>query len=140
MAKPVGIAMVRNIRGPAAWRTLMDRFCAVFLMHQQLRALIVIGAGWALCSWWLRCFHVDPAMHVNRTAVLLRTPPWHYAFRPNVADHWVVRYSTGLYEILPCQPEIMPKFEHDSDLQLGRFLPANITLATAVHGFAKTGP
>jgi hypothetical protein len=58
-------------------------------------------------------------MHVNRNTVVLRSRPWHYAWRPNVNDHWVARYTHGLYTIVPGGTAMMPKFEDDDTTASG---------------------
>lgn len=64
-------------------------------------------------SWWLRYYHVKGAMHVHRNSVVLRSRPWHYKWRPNVADHWVARYTAGLYTLVPGGQAMMPSFMDD---------------------------
>eukprot|EP00884_Botryococcus_braunii_P010106 jgi/Botrbrau1/19097/Bobra.0077s0011.1 len=64
-------------------------------------------------SWWLRYYHVKGAMHVHRNSVVLRSRPWHYKWRPNVADHWVARYTAGLYTLVPGGHAMMPSFTDD---------------------------
>ncbi|KAL3130729.1 hypothetical protein ABBQ38_000076 [Trebouxia sp. C0009 RCD-2024] len=52
--------------------------------------------------------HVNGAIHIMGGKIKLRSRPWHFKLRPNVADHLVARYNAGIYLHMPGGLEAMP--------------------------------
>ncbi|KAK9818137.1 hypothetical protein WJX72_007701 [[Myrmecia] bisecta] len=48
-----------------------------------------------------RYHHVKGAIHVRKSNLYLRSRPWHVKYRPNVADHLLVRYNLTVHSVLP---------------------------------------
>ena len=57
---------------------------------------------------WCRYHHVNGAIHIMGGKIKLRSRPWHFKLRPNVADHLVARYNAGIYLHMPGGLEEMP--------------------------------
>ena len=57
---------------------------------------------------WCRYHHVNGAIHILGGKIKLRSRPWHFKLRPNVADHLVARYNAGIYLHMPGGLEQMP--------------------------------
>ena len=55
-----------------------------------------------------RYHHVNGAIHILGGKIKLRSRPWHFKLRPNVADHLVARYNAGIYMHMPGGLEEMP--------------------------------
>ena len=51
---------------------------------------------------------MNGAIHINRNKIKLRSRPWHFKLRPNVADHLVARYNAGIFLHMPGGLEEMP--------------------------------
>ncbi|KAK9818390.1 hypothetical protein WJX72_011847 [[Myrmecia] bisecta] len=48
-----------------------------------------------------RYHHVKGAIHVLKRNLFLRSRPWYVKYRPNVADHLLVRYNLTVHSVLP---------------------------------------
>ena len=64
--------------------------------------------------------------------IKLRSRPWHFKLRPNVADHLVARYNAGIYLHMPGGLEAMP-------LPHPRNLHRLSSLATSVNDRSSNG-
>lgn len=51
---------------------------------------------------------MNGAIHIMGGKIKLRSRPWHFKLRPNVADHLVARYNAGIYLHMPGGLEQMP--------------------------------
>ncbi|KAL0041862.1 hypothetical protein WJX79_007144 [Trebouxia sp. C0005] len=52
--------------------------------------------------------HVNGAIHIMNGKIKLKSRPWHFKLRPNVADHLVARYNAGIFLHMPGGVEEMP--------------------------------
>jgi len=55
-----------------------------------------------------RYHHVNGAIHISNGKIKLKSRPWHFKLRPNVADHLVARYNAGIFLHMPGGVEEMP--------------------------------
>ena len=81
---------------------------------------------------WCRYHHVNGAIHIMGGKIKLRSRPWHFKLRPNVADHLVARYNAGIYLHMPGGLEEMP-------LPRPRNLRRLSSLATSVNDRSSKG-
>ena len=51
---------------------------------------------------------MNGAIHIMGGKIKLRSRPWHFKLRPNVADHLVARYNAGIFLHMPGGLEEMP--------------------------------
>ena len=51
---------------------------------------------------------MNGAIHIRGGKIKLRSRPWHFKLRPNVADHLVARYNAGIFLHMPGGLEAMP--------------------------------
>ncbi len=51
---------------------------------------------------------MNGAIHILGGKIKLRSRPWHFKLRPNVADHLVARYNAGIFLHMPGGVEEMP--------------------------------
>ena len=79
-----------------------------------------------------RYHHVNGAIHIKGGKIKLRSRPWHFKLRPNVADHLVARYNAGIYLHMPGGLEEMP-------LPRPRNLRRLSSLATSVNDRSSKG-
>ncbi|KAK9842880.1 hypothetical protein WJX74_003838 [Apatococcus lobatus] len=59
----------------------------------------------------LRYHHVGGTVHVSKAGMMFKSRAWHVKLRPNVADHLLIRYSRGIYQVVPGSrlPNLTPK-------------------------------
>ncbi|CAK0771966.1 hypothetical protein CVIRNUC_003915 [Coccomyxa viridis] len=65
--------------------------------------------------------HVGCSLHVKKCGIELHARPWHWGWRPVLGDHFLGKYTAGVYSHIPGGLAALPKFD-DTDFKI----PANV--------------
>ena len=42
---------------------------------------------------------MEGTVHTSKGGMQLKGRAWHFNLRPNVADHYMIRYTSGIYQV-----------------------------------------